>query len=84
MAEAPTRDTVGRGAAWAFAGHVVMFAVPIIVIPWTIARVGTADYGVWVQLLVLAGWMAHADLGLGGGIGREVADRRARGRWAGV
>ncbi|HYE99514.1 MAG TPA: hypothetical protein VEJ18_11415, partial [Planctomycetota bacterium] len=84
MTDAPTRATLGRGAAWALGGHVVSFAVPFVLIPWTLARVGTAEYGVWVQLVVLAGWLAHADLGLWTGIAKEVAERRARGDQEGL
>lgn len=78
MKGAPTTASMARGTLYAAASYAVAVAVPLVAIPWSVARLGRKDYDLWVQLSILAVWLSHIDVGIWAGVVRETADRRAR------
>ncbi len=78
MTAPPSGPSIARNTAWAFGGHFVSFAVPVLVTPYVVAKVTLPVYGLWVALSALALWLGRTDLGVWAALSREVADRRAR------
>jgi O-antigen/teichoic acid export membrane protein len=80
----PTTAAMARGTLFAMASYAVALAVPLVSIPWSVARLGAKGYDLWVQLSILSLWLSHVDLGVWAGVARETADRRARGDTEGL
>jgi O-antigen/teichoic acid export membrane protein len=82
----PTADSavtgrrVARNTAANLAGSVVVFVLALVMTPFLLERLGTAEYGVWVLALTLTytvGYAGIADLGMQQALVRMVADREA-------
>ncbi len=84
MSAGPTPATLTRGVLLGFAAQAMGVVVPLVLIPWSVARLTRSGYDLWVQLSILSLWMSHVDLGLWAGVARETADRRARGDGEGL
>ena len=84
MIEGPTPSTLTRGTLMGVLSHGFAILVPLVLIPWSVARLTRSGYDLWVQLSILSMWLSHLDLGLWAGVARETADRRARGDEAGL
>jgi O-antigen/teichoic acid export membrane protein len=50
-----------------------------IVVPFLIARLGEANYGLWILIASLNGYFTLLDLGVRGSVGRHIAYHRAKG-----
>lgn len=79
MAEPSAKSLLTRNTAFSAAGYVVGVLLPFLTTPYALSKVGAADWGVWVLLSAIGGWLSHADFGLWAGLGRETAACRARG-----
>jgi O-antigen/teichoic acid export membrane protein len=76
----PTAKSIlARNTIWSVGGYALQFLVPIVLIPYTVSRVGDHQYGLWVTLYTLAGWFSFYDIGIWGPLVRDIADRQARG-----
>lgn len=79
MSEPSAKTLLTRNTAFSAAGYVVGVLLPFLTTPYALSKVGAAEWGVWVLLSAIGGWLAHADFGLWAGLGRETAACRARG-----
>ena len=77
MSAPPGKAGIARGTAWALLSQVAGLAVPILLTPYIVSRVGLDRYGLWVVVNAATAWLAQYDLGLGAAITRETARRRA-------
>jgi O-antigen/teichoic acid export membrane protein len=75
---------LGRNAAWNVAGLSVEIVAAFLVMPFLIARLGQATYGVWIVLGALTSYFGLLDLGIRSSIGRHVALHHASGDRAAV
>jgi O-antigen/teichoic acid export membrane protein len=79
MTEAAAKSRLARNTLWYAASYGLQFLVPILLIPYIVSRVTKETYGgVWVTLYTLTSWLSYFDLGLWGGLTREVSERHAR------
>jgi O-antigen/teichoic acid export membrane protein len=79
VTEAAAKSALTRNTLWSVATFAMQFIVPILLIPYIVSRITKEVYGgVWVTIFTLASWLSYFDLGLWGGLTREVADRHAR------
>jgi O-antigen/teichoic acid export membrane protein len=79
VTEAAAKSRLTRNTLWSIVSYGLQFLVPILLIPYIVSRVTKEAYGgVWVTLYTLTSWLGYFDLGLWGGLTREVADRSAR------
>jgi O-antigen/teichoic acid export membrane protein len=79
VTDAAAKSTLTRNTLWSLASYALQFIVPILLIPYIVSRVTKEVYGgVWVTLYTLTSWLSYFDLGLWGGLTREVAERHAR------
>jgi O-antigen/teichoic acid export membrane protein len=73
------KSVLARNTIWSAAGYAMQFLIPIVLVPYIVKRVTVDVYGgVWVTLFTVTTWLSFFDLGLWGGLTREVADRQAR------
>ena len=79
MAEPSAKSVLTRNTAFSAAGYGVGLVLPLLTTPYALSRLGASEWGVWVLLSAVGGWLAHADFGLWAGLGRETAACKARG-----
>ena len=58
--------------------------ISFLLVPMTLNRLGLEEYGVWVTILSLVGWLTHLDFGLGNGLRNKYATAKAEGNLAEV
>jgi O-antigen/teichoic acid export membrane protein len=73
------RPHLAVNMAWNWAGAVAETVTAFIVAPLLVGVLGEADYGYWILLGSVAGYMALMDLGVRGSVGRYIAYYRAKG-----
>jgi O-antigen/teichoic acid export membrane protein len=79
VSEAVAKSRLTRNTLWSLASFGLQFVIPILLIPYIVSRVTEGVYGgVWVTLYTLTSWLSYFDLGLWGGLTREVSERHAR------
>ncbi|MEU8184077.1 oligosaccharide flippase family protein [Micromonospora sp. NPDC049044] len=82
---APTPPAPSRGRrllswiATAALSRVVSALVPLVLLPVTLAYLGTDLYGLWAAVLAVTGMVAFADLGVGLGLMTRLAPCRVAG-----
>jgi O-antigen/teichoic acid export membrane protein len=84
MAEPSAKSLLTRNTAFSVAGYLFGILLPFLTTPYSVSKLGTADWGVWVVLSAVGGWLAHVDFGLWAGLGRETAACQARGDREGI
>lgn len=57
----------------------VTVLVSLLLVPLAIGYVNPSQYGIWLTLTSVTGWIAFVDLGLGNGFRNRFAEARARG-----
>jgi O-antigen/teichoic acid export membrane protein len=67
------------GTATKYALLGVNLALGIVLMPFTVGRLGTSQYGLWMLVASLTSYFQLLDLGYGNGLVRHVADADARG-----
>ena len=70
---------VMTGTATKYALLGVNVALGIVLMPFTVRHLGTAEYGLWMLVASLTYYFQLLDLGYGSGLVRHVADADARG-----
>jgi len=76
VTEPSAKSVLTRNTIWSLAGYAMQFLIPIVLVPYIVKRVTVDVYGgVWVTLFTVSTWLSFFDLGLWGGLTREVADR---------
>jgi len=58
---------------------VLVWPVPLLLIPYILVHVGVTEYGIWAVFLVIINLTSLTDLGLGGTLTKHVAEYYARG-----
>lgn len=72
------KSVLARNTFYASLGYAVNFIVPLLVVPYTLHRVGREAFGVFAVLTTLGYWLGRLDFGIWAALPREVAARRAR------
>jgi O-antigen/teichoic acid export membrane protein/glycosyltransferase involved in cell wall biosynthesis len=72
------------GTATKYAVLAVNLGLGIVLLPFTVRHLGTADYGLWMLVASLTYYFQVLDLGYGNGVVRHVVDADARGDITGV
>lgn len=49
-----------------------------LLVPLTLRRLGLEEYGVWITISSVIGWLAHFDFGLGNGLRNKYATAKAK------
>ena len=62
----------------------VNIALGIMLMPFTMRHLGTAEYGLWMLAASMTAYLQLLDLGYGNGLVRQVTQADARGDEAGV
>lgn len=55
------------------------FAISLALIPITIGYVDATQYGIWITLSSIIGWLSFFDIGLGNGLKNKLAENNATG-----
>lgn len=79
----PARSVVA-GTATRYALLALNIVLALILTPFTIRHLGTAEYGLWMLVASLTYYFQLLDLGYGSGLVRHIADADARGDASGV
>jgi O-antigen/teichoic acid export membrane protein len=72
------RAKLVRNVLFSWLRGLVLWPVPFLLIPFVIGKIGTHGYGTWAVFLTVINLTALADLGLGGTLTKQVAERYAR------
>lgn len=75
-----TRKAVVASVA-AVASRAVGMGCQLLMVPLMLGYLGTGDYGIWLTLQGLLGFVAFADFGIGSGAMNGITQARARGDW---
>lgn len=75
-----TRKAVVASVA-ALASRAVGMGCQLLMVPLMLGYLGTGDYGIWLTLQGLLGFVAFADFGIGSGAMNGITQARARGDW---
>lgn len=59
-------------------------AIGVLMMPFTVAHLGTSDYGLWMMVASMTGYFQLLDLGYGNGLVRHITEADARGDERGV
>ncbi|MCX6138977.1 MAG: MATE family efflux transporter [Ignavibacteriales bacterium] len=54
----------------------------LMLVPLTLHSMNSTNYGIWLTLTSVIGWLTFADVGLGNGLRNKYAEARARGEMA--
>lgn len=54
-------------------------AISFLLVPVVINTLGKEEYGIWIVLTTIVGWLGFFDLGLGNGLRNKYAEAKARG-----
>jgi len=54
--------------------------VSLMLVPMTIGYVNTTNYGIWLTLSSIIGWLSFFDIGLGNGLRNKFAEVKAKGK----
>ncbi|MGE3510726.1 MAG: oligosaccharide flippase family protein [Vicinamibacterales bacterium] len=73
-----TARTLVGGAATKYVLLGVNIVLGVFLMPFTVGRLGTADYGLWMLVASMTYYFQLLDLGYGSGIVRHLADADAR------
>jgi len=84
MTESSPAWNVVAGTATRYVLLAVNIVVALILTPFTIRHLGTAEYGLWMLVASLTYYFQLLDLGYGSGLVRHVSAADARGDIAGV
>jgi len=68
-----------RNIALSFGAKGVSILVGLLLVPMTISYVNPTQYGMWLTLSQIIGWVAFFDLGLGNGFRNRFAQAKANG-----
>lgn len=68
-----------RNIALSFGAKGVSILVGLLLVPMTINYVNPTQYGIWLTLSQIIGWVAFFDLGLGNGFRNRYAQAKANG-----
>jgi O-antigen/teichoic acid export membrane protein len=69
-----SRNTIGLFVFRAFS-----FASNILLVPLSLKYLGTTEYGLWIALSSVGGWMGVLDLGIGNGLRNKLSESIALG-----
>ncbi len=58
----------------------VSIAIGFIFVPLLINYLGTVEYGIWITLSSIVGWISYFDIGLGNGLRNRFAESLAKGK----
>ena len=78
MTASAGKATLARNTVYAVMGHAVALAVPLLVTPYIVNRIGMELYGIWAALNVMVLLLSQYDFGIWNAIARETAIRKAR------
>ncbi len=67
------------GTAAKYALLAVNIVVGVILMPFTVGKLGKADYGLWMMVASMTGYFQLLDLGYGSGLVRHITEADARG-----
>ena len=68
-----------RNIVLSFFAKGISVASSLLIVPLTIHYVNPTQYGIWLTLSSIIGWVAFFDLGLGNGLRNRFAEAKARG-----
>ena len=77
-------SNIMAGTATKYALLAVNIGLGVVLMPFTVRHLGTAQYGLWMLVASLTYYFQLLDLGYGSGLVRHVADADARGDVDGV
>ena len=76
--EAQTVDVVAHNVSTRYLAYTVDAIVGVVMLPFNLAHLGVAAYGLWMLTASLTAYFSMLDLGYGGALVRFVAQYRAR------
>lgn len=62
-----------------FGARGVSVLASLLIVPMTITYINSTQYGIWLTLSSIVGWVSFFDLGLGNGLRNRFAESKARG-----
>ena len=68
-----------RNIVLSFFAKGISVASSLLIVPLTIHYVNPTQYGIWLTLSSIIGWVAFFDLGLGNGFRNRFAEAKAQG-----
>ena len=68
-----------RNIILSFFAKGISVASSLLIVPLTIHYVNPTQYGIWLTLSSIIGWVAFFDLGLGNGFRNRFAEAKAQG-----
>ena len=62
-----------------FGARGVSVLASLLIVPMTITYINSTQYGIWLTLSSIVGWVSFFDLGLGNGLRNKFAESKAKG-----
>lgn len=69
---------VKRHIVFSFLLKIASILITFLLVPLTLHYLGTAQYGIWITLSSILGWIGFFDIGLGNGLRNKFAEAMAR------
>lgn len=70
---------VKKNIIQSFCFKIASIVLSLLIVPLTISYVSPKQYGVWLTISSIVGWIAYFDLGLGHGLRNRYAEAKAKG-----
>ena len=74
----PVSQKIIRNVVFSGLRAVLLWPIPLILIPYILSKIGVTNYGVWAVFLAIISLTSLSDLGLAGTLTKHVAEHYAR------
>lgn len=69
---------MGKNIAYSFIIKVISIVLSLLIVPATIHYVSSTQYGIWLTLSSIVGWISYFDIGFGHGLRYQFAEAVAK------